>query len=72
MIQVVLQELLEARGLTLEALAAATGLERSMLARLAAGKTSVGLHTMDVLCEALKIEPGELFRRVPGGEEGEK
>jgi transcriptional regulator with XRE-family HTH domain len=66
MIKVVLQSLLEARGLSLEQVAQDTGLERSMLAKLAAGKTSIGLHTMDVLCEYLKIEPGDLFKREPG------
>ena len=72
MIKVVLQDLLDARGLNVDDVARDTGLERRMLARLAAGKTSIGLHTLDVLCEYLKIEPGELFRRTPGEQpEGE-
>jgi DNA-binding Xre family transcriptional regulator len=61
-------ELLEARGLTPYALAKATdgALSRSMAYRIVAERGAfrcLSPEQIEALCQALEVEPGELFER---------
>lgn len=61
-------ELLTARDITAYALAKALDgrVSRSAIYRMAAGeKVALGLDEIAGLCDALDVEPGELFERVP-------
>ncbi len=62
-----LDELLEEKNMTIAQLADATGLNPKTVHDLARGKYDrIGLSTIAVLCDALKIQPGDLFKYTRG------
>jgi transcriptional regulator with XRE-family HTH domain len=54
-----------ARGLSQEALAWEAGVNRSYMARIETGQTSVGLDIIVKLAAVLEVEPAELLRLPP-------
>jgi putative transcriptional regulator len=66
-----LRALLRAKGMTASRLAKETGLSLNAIYRLTGDRTArIELETIDRLCAALDVAPGELFTRKPGGGKG--
>jgi putative transcriptional regulator len=66
MIQLRLEQQLEARGESLYWLAKQTGVAYSTLWKLKTADTQgISYGVLDKLCNALECEPGDLFVRVP-------
>ena len=65
MIEIKLNELLEARGQSLYALAQETGVRYATLWGLSNNATKmIPLNVLDQLCETLKCQPGDLITHV--------
>jgi DNA-binding Xre family transcriptional regulator len=63
-IRIRLRELREARGLTQKELSAHAGTSESAIVKLERGETvRVELATLERLCAALSVEPGEMIVR---------
>ena len=68
MIKPMLTELLEKKGVTLYRLAKETDLAYSTLHKFSNGRTvSVDFRVLDLICETLNCQPGDLLIRVPPG-----
>ncbi len=62
-----IDEILEEKGMTEADLARATGLNPRTVHDLArGGYERIGLKVIAVLCDALKVQPGELFKYTKG------
>jgi len=57
-------ELIEKAEINQSDLAIATGLTRNTISKLVNQPAQVRLDTLDLLCESLQCEPGDLFERV--------
>jgi len=65
-LQIRLRELREAAGLTQEELADKVGIYQGTISDHERGKaTRIDLSLIERLADALEVEPGELFERVP-------
>ncbi|MBI5495555.1 MAG: helix-turn-helix domain-containing protein [Deltaproteobacteria bacterium] len=63
-----LAELLEERHLSVEELSRRTGVSRVNLSRLRSGRAAgIRFATLDALCDALEVLPGDLFEHAPSG-----
>lgn len=58
-----LAELLRERKITQKELAEMTGLNEMTVSRIINGSVQIRFDTIDVLCKALAVTPGELFAR---------
>lgn len=54
------------RGLSQEALAADAGVGRSYLSRVEREQQAASVDVIGKLCQALQVEPAEMFRALPG------
>jgi putative transcriptional regulator len=71
MIQPKLTELLEEKGVTLYRLAKETDLAYSTLHKFSNGRTeSIDFRVLDLICETLDCQPGDVLVRVPNGSKG--
>ena len=71
MIKPMLTELLEERGITLYRLAKDTDLAYSTLHNFSRARTeSIDFRVLDLICEVLDCQPGDLLIRVPNGQKG--
>lgn len=61
-----LPQILENRGLKQIQLAERTGLHKQTISRLCGDIKQIDLETLDKLCDALDIEPGDLLQRTHG------
>lgn len=67
MVRLNLRALLRAKGMTAYKLAKETGLSLNAIYRLTGNRTArIELETIDRLCAALDVAPGELFTRGAG------
>jgi putative transcriptional regulator len=63
-IKIKLEKLLKDRGISVYALARDAGVAYSTAHHLVKGKTSrIDLATLDAICRALNVQPGEVFER---------
>ena len=58
-----LRRIRNARGLSQEAMANSTGINRSYFSKIETSDTYVGLEIIAKLSKALEVEPAEFFRR---------
>jgi len=73
MIKPMLTELLEEKGVTLYRLAKETDLAYSTLHKFSNGRTvSIDFRVLDLICETLNCQPGDLLVRVPNGSRGSR
>jgi putative transcriptional regulator len=71
MIKPMLTELLEQRGITLYRLAKDTDLAYSTLHNFSKARTeSIDFRVLDLICDVLECQPGDLLVRVPNGQRG--
>lgn len=59
-----LDKLLSDRGMTQVELSSRTGLSRNTISKLANQPAQLRLETLDLLCDALDVNPGDIFVRV--------
>ena len=59
----VIRELREERGLSQEALGFACGRHRTYVSLIERGRNSPSLRTLQMLADALEVQPSELVRR---------
>lgn len=52
----------ESKGVSLRELAAQTGIDHAVIARIEGGKSNAVMTTIVDLADALGVDPGELFR----------
>lgn len=64
-----LAEILDKRNMTQKELSERTGLSENAISKLAGYPRQIRLDTIDVICRALDIDPGELIV-LEDGEEG--
>lgn len=73
MIQVRLEEVLKKRGLTMYELAKRTPLAQSTISNFNAAKTTkVSYELLDILCEFLDCQPGDLLVHIKKDKSGER
>ena len=66
-VQLRVGELMQHQGLTIKALAERAGVAYTTAHVLATGRAlRIDLDTLDRICTALGVEPGEVFMRQPG------
>lgn len=71
MIKPILAEVLEEKGVTLYRLAKDTDISYTTLHKLSNGRTeSVDFRVLDLICERLNCQPGDVFIRVSDGQKG--
>ena len=71
MIKPMLAQLLEEKGVTLYRLAKDTDVAYSTLHKLSNGRTeSVDFRILDLICETLNCQPGDILIRIPNGQRG--
>lgn len=68
-IRIRLKEIRERFKLTQKQLADAAGIRQATVSSLELGSTSVSFETLERLCNALDLEPGELFEIEPQGKD---
>lgn len=62
-IRVRLDEILDERKITQKALAEAAGVSRNAISRLTGHPRQVSLATIEKVCDALDVDPGEIIIR---------
>ena len=68
MIRVRVSDLLKGRQLTIKGLALAAGLRYQTVFDFVKGKTrGVDWRTLDAICEALRVQPGDVLHRQEAG-----
>jgi putative transcriptional regulator len=73
MIELRLEQILNAREMTAYALAKQTGLHQSVISKLRHNESkALRLDVLDRVCEALECSPGDLIVRVPNRKGGKK
>ena len=56
-----LKEILQEKNISQKELSAMTGLSENSISRLTIGVTSIRMDSIDAICTALNIQPGELI-----------
>lgn len=64
-IRIRLKELLKERRLTQKELSERTGISRVAISNITRGPSAIRLESIDAICQALEIEPGDLIEYSP-------